>query len=106
MNSETAPATGNEEPLKHGVEHVRHAAETLLRSTVDETGAEWRRTRRALGRKARALRSNVSGRARDFAEDARELGGKGQRLVQQHPWASIGIGVGLGLLAGLLIRRR
>lgn len=106
MNSETAPATGNEESLKRGVEHVKDAAETLLRTTADEAGAEWRRTRHALGRKARALRSNVSDRAHDFAEDARELGGKGQRLVQQHPWTSIGIGAGLGLLAGLLIRRR
>lgn len=106
MNSETAPATGNEESLKRGVEQVKDAAETLLRTAVDETGAEWRRTHHALGRKARALRSSVSGRARDFAEDARELGGKGQRLVQQHPWTSIGIGAGLGLLAGLLIRRR
>jgi len=106
MNNETAPATGNEESLKHGVEHVREAAETLLRTTVEETGAEWRRARDTLGGRARALRSDVSGRARDLAEDARELGNKSQRLVQQHPWASIGIGAGLGLLAGFLIRRR
>ena len=106
MNSETAPAKGNEESLKRSVEHVKNAAETLLRTTAGETGVEWRRTRRALGRKARALRSNVSERAHDFAEDARELGGKGQRLVRQHPWTSIAAGAGLGLLAGLLIRRR
>lgn len=106
MKSETAPATGNEASLKHGVEHVKDAAETLLRTTVDETGAEWRRARDTLGGKARALRSNMSGRVHDFARDARDLGGKGQRLVRQHPWTSIGVGTGLGLLAGLLVRRR
>ena len=106
MNNETAPATGNQESLKRSVEHVKEAAETLLQTTLDETGEEWRRARHALGGKARALRSSVSGRVHDVAQDARELGGKGQRLVQQHPWASIGIGAGLGLLAGLLIRRR
>jgi len=106
MKSETAPATGNEESLKRSVEHVKEAAETLLRTTVDETGEEWRRARHALGGKARALRSSMSERARDFAQDAREFGGKGQRLVRQHPWTSIGIGTGLGLLAGLLVRRR
>ena len=106
MNSETVPATGNEESLKRSVEHVKDAAETLLKTTIDETGAGWSRARRALGGKARALRSNMSGRARDFAEDAREVGGKGQRLVQQHPWTSIAVGAGLGLLADLLIRRR
>ena len=106
MNSETAPAMGNEESLKRSVEHVKEAAETLLRTTVDETGEEWRRARHALGGKARALKFSVSGRAHDFAEDARELGGKGQQLVLQHPWTSIAVGAGLGLLAGLLVRRR
>jgi ElaB/YqjD/DUF883 family membrane-anchored ribosome-binding protein len=107
MKNETVPATGNEESsIKHGMEQVKDAAETLLRNTADETREGWRRARATLGGKARALRSDVSGRARDFAEDAREFGDKGQRLVRQHPWASIGIGAGLGLLAGLLIRRR
>ncbi|HET7592589.1 MAG TPA: hypothetical protein VFK00_06245 [Rhodanobacteraceae bacterium] len=106
MKSETAPATGNEESLKRSVEQVKDAAETLLRTTVGQTGEEWRRARHAFGGKARALRSSMSGSAKEFAEEARELGGKGQRLVQQHPWASIGIGAGLGLLAGLLVRRR
>ena len=106
MKSEIAPTTSNEESLKRSVEHVKEAAETLLRTTVDETGEEWRRARHVLGGKARALRSGMSERAHDFAQDARELGGRGQHLVQQHPWASIGIGAGLGLLAGLLVRRR
>ena len=106
MNNETAPVTGNEESLKRSVEHVKEAAETLLRTTAEETGAEWRRARDTLGDKARTLRSDVSGRAHDLAEDARELGNKSQYLVRQHPWASIGIGAGLGLLAGFLIRRR
>jgi ElaB/YqjD/DUF883 family membrane-anchored ribosome-binding protein len=106
MKGETIPTTGNEQSLKHSVEQVKDAAETLLRTTTDQTREGWHRARATLGGKARALGSEVSGRARDIAEDARELGDKGQRLVRQHPWASIGIGAGLGLLAGLLIRRR
>jgi len=106
MKSETAAAAGNEESLKRSVEHVKEAAETLLRTTVDETGEEWSKARHALGGKARALRSSLSEHAHDFAKDAREMGGEGQRLVRQHPWTSIGIGAALGLLAGLLVRRR
>jgi ElaB/YqjD/DUF883 family membrane-anchored ribosome-binding protein len=41
-----------------------------------------------------------------LAEDARDLGDKGQRLMREYPRVAIGIGAGLGLLAGLLIRRR
>jgi len=106
MKSETAPATSNEESLKRSVEHVKDAAEALLRTTAGETREGWHRARATLGGKARALTSDVSERTRDFAEDARELGDKGQRLVRQYPWAAIGIGAGLGLLAGFLIRRR
>jgi ElaB/YqjD/DUF883 family membrane-anchored ribosome-binding protein len=106
MKSETIPATGNENSLRHSVGDVKEAAETLLRTTADETRAELCRARATLSGKARALGSSMSERARDFAEDARELGGKGQRLVQQHPWAAIGIGAGLAFLAGVLARRR
>lgn len=106
MKTETTPAMGNEESTKRSVEHVKGAAEMLLRTTVDETGEEWRKARHAIGGKARALGSGISGRAQEFAQDARELGGKGQRLVHQHPWTSVGIGAGFGLLVGLLVRRR
>lgn len=106
MKSETAPETGNEESLKRSVEHVKEAAETLLRTTVDETGAKWHRARDALDRKTRALKSRMSGRADGFVPGARELGSRGRRLVRRHPWASIGVGAALGLLAGLLVRRR
>ena len=106
MKGEAAPATGSGESLKRSVEHVKEAAETLLQTTVDQTGAEWRRARDTLGGKAKALKSSVSERAHDFADDARDLGGKGQRLVQQHPWTSIGISAGFGFLVGLLVRRR
>ena len=106
MKSETAPATGNGETLKRSVEHVKDAAETLLRTTADETGAGWRKARGTFSGKARALRASISGGAHDFAQDACELGGKGQRLVQHHPWTSIAVGAGLGFLAGLLVRRR
>lgn len=106
MKSQSIPATGNEEFLKRSVEHVKEAAGTLMRNAADETGAACREASYALGGKARALRSSMTERTHGFARDARELGGKGQRLVRRHPWASIGIGAGLGLLAGLLVRRR
>lgn len=106
MKGETIPAAGNEQSLKHGMEQVKDAAETLLRTTTDETREGWNRARATLGGKARALKFRVSGRAQDLAEDARVLRAKGRRLVRHHPWAWIGIGAGLGLLAGLLMRRR
>ncbi len=101
-------AGARQESLKRSFEHVAEAAEGLLRTTVDETREEWHRAREALGKKARAVRAKVSSRTRDIACDARELGTKGQRLINRHPWisASIGVGVVLGSLAILFARSR
>lgn len=107
MKSETNSVMDTEESLKRGAEHGREAAEELLRTATEATtGPEWRRTRSRLGRKARALKSNMSGRVRDLVQDTRELGDRGQVLVREYPWISIGIGAGLGFLVGLLARRR
>lgn len=105
MKTESAPVTGNEDSLKGGIEQLKDATEGLLRAAADETGGEWRRTRSRLRKRARTLRSNMSCRAQDLAEDARELRDKGQSLVREYPWVSIGIGAGLGILTGLFLRR-
>lgn len=106
MNDNTPQAAENHESLRHSIENVKDAAETLLQTTVDESSAEWRRARDKLAKKVRVLKSNLGGRTHDLSIKSRELGGRGQRLVQDHPWTSIGIGAGLGLLAGLLLTRR
>lgn len=106
MKSETATAPPDEHSPKRDVEHVREAAQTPVRAPIDKTGAKWSRARDAVGAKARAFESSVSGHARDVARDARELAGRGRRLVRHHPWTSIALGAGIGLLVGLLVRRR
>lgn len=97
---------GNDGALKRDFENVVDAAEALLRTTADQTSAEWRNARDSLERKVQALKSNLSGSAHDFALQARELGGKGEQLMRRYPWASLGVGAATGLIVGLLIRAR
>lgn len=105
--------TGNSGPgvrsngeLRKSLDDVVNAAEALLRATVDETSAEYHKARSALDAKLRAAKSNVTGHAEEIAANAKDIGAKGERLVRDNPWVSVGIGAGIGLLLGMILRRR
>lgn len=104
--SHTSHASGPNGQLRKNLNDVVHAAEALLRATVDETNAEYHKARSTLDEKLRAAKSNVAEHAQDIASNAKELGEKGDRLIRDNPWVSIGIGAGVGLLLGMVLRRR
>ena len=70
-------------------------AEELLRATADQAGPKVQ---------------EVRARAEESLRNAREhLQGAGKQLdaqVREHPWAAVGIAVGIGLIAGILLSRK
>ena len=98
-------STPERRQLRKSFEDVVEAAEALLGATASETNAEYRKVRDALEAKVGAARERISERAHDVAEEAREAGRRGDEFVHANPWTSIGIGAGVGLLLGLLLRR-
>ena len=104
--NDTVQTPGSSGELRKSLHDMASAAEALLRATVDETNAEYRRARTALDDTLRAARSSIAGQAHEFASDARQIGAQGERLVRDNPWVSVGIGAGVGLLLGLVLRRR
>jgi ElaB/YqjD/DUF883 family membrane-anchored ribosome-binding protein len=105
MNDTPRVSKSNGE-LRKSLNDVVNAAEALLRATVDETSAEYHKARTALDDKLRAAKSTVTEHAHEIATNAKEIGAKGDRLVRDNPWMSVGIGAGVGLLLGLILRRR
>lgn len=97
------PRTNGE--LRKNLNDVVNAAEALLRATVDETNAEYRKARKVLDEKLSAAKSSVTEQAHEIAANAREIGVKGDRLVHDNPWMAIGVGAGVGLVLGILLRR-
>ena len=67
-------------------------AEELLRVTADQTGPKVQ---------------EVRARAEESLRNAREhLQGAGKQLdaqVREHPWAAVGVAVGVGLIVGILL---
>lgn len=110
MNATAETQTQTETPrtngeLRKSLNDVVNAAEALLRATVDETNAEYHKARKVLDQKLSAAKSNVADQAHELAANAKEIGAKSDRLVHDNPWVSIGIGAGVGLLLGLILRR-
>ncbi len=105
MNDTPRTSKSNGE-LRKSLNDVVNAAEALLRATVDETNAEYHKARTALDDKLRAAKSSVVEHAHEITSSAREIGEKGDRLVRDNPWMSVGIGAGIGLLLGMILRRR
>jgi len=96
----------NKEKLMSDLKAVLTDAEDLLKQAASATGE-----------RAAELRENAIGQlklAKEKVVDARvvvvEKGKKAVRAtddyVHEHPWASIGIAAGIGVLAGLLINRK
>jgi ElaB/YqjD/DUF883 family membrane-anchored ribosome-binding protein len=81
-----------------------------LRNIRDEAGA----AASELTGKARNLATDYAGQAKEYAQQGyRYAADKTKKakettegFIQENPWAAVGIAVGVGLLAGLLLRGR
>ena len=87
-----------EAPADRFMDELRNViadAEELLRATADQAGPKVQ---------------EVRARAEESLRNAREhLQGTGKQLdaqVREHPWAAVGIAVGIGLIAGILLSRK
>lgn len=81
-------------------------AEELLKMTADEMGDSALALRERLkDRMAQAKESLVSLQAM-ATDKAKAAGHAADEYVHEHPWKSVAIGAGIGVIVGMLIGRR
>ncbi|MGC9940895.1 MAG: DUF883 family protein [Verrucomicrobiota bacterium] len=81
-------------------------AEELLKATVEDAGGKAKETRARLTKaleKAKATYEEFKAREVD---SAREALNKADQTIRSHPYESIGIAFGIGILLGALLRRK
>lgn len=81
-------------------------AEEMLKLTVGQTGEEAVKLRERLQERLTQTKERLVDVQHAAIERARAAGHAADDYVHQHPWASIGMGAGLGLVIGVLIGRR
>ena len=79
--------------------------EELISATAGETRERVAGARSQAQESLREARRQVAALQRDLVARTRAAGQSTDRYVHDHPWASIGLAAGTGLIVGLLMRR-
>jgi ElaB/YqjD/DUF883 family membrane-anchored ribosome-binding protein len=81
-------------------------AEDLLKQAADSTGDRATELREKAIQQLKLAREKASDAQVIVVEKGRKAARATDDYVHDHPWTSVGIAAGLGLLLGLLINRR
>jgi ElaB/YqjD/DUF883 family membrane-anchored ribosome-binding protein len=85
---------------------VVNDAEELLRHATRDAGQGYDDARVRLEQSLKTARAELDSLERTVLDGARQAGRATDGYVRNHPWESIGMGAGIGLLLGMLIARR
>jgi ElaB/YqjD/DUF883 family membrane-anchored ribosome-binding protein len=85
---------------------VLEDAQALLRHAAGDAGKGYADARARLEDSVNRAREQIGSAEEAMLESARQAGRSAEAYVRDHPWESIAVGAGVGLLLGLLIARR
>jgi|SRR5579871_2369946 len=95
-------AEAKSEKLVHDFKTLAHDAEALLKATASDVGDQ--------AKEARAKLQGALESARDSIERVEEKVAAGakaaDKTIREHPYESMGIAFGVGLLIGVLVTRK
>jgi ElaB/YqjD/DUF883 family membrane-anchored ribosome-binding protein len=88
--------------LTHHLRAIAHDADDLVKATAGEVSEKAREARNRLRAASDSARETC-----EHLQDKALAGARAtDRVIRHHPYESIGIGFGLGLLIGVLVSRR
>lgn len=105
MNDATSLKDGQKR-LAEDFKAVLNDAEELLRHAARDAGDGYNEARARLEESLKAARTELETLEKAVLDSTRRAAHATDVYVHNHPWESIGIGAGVGLLLGMLITRR
>ncbi|HEY0883794.1 MAG TPA: DUF883 family protein [Ramlibacter sp.] len=106
MDQATHPLKEGTSQLADDFRAVVSDAEQLLRSAANQAGEGYAEARERLEASLQAARQQLDTLEHQMIDGARRAGRATDGYVRDHPWESIAVGAGIGVLVGLLIGRR
>jgi ElaB/YqjD/DUF883 family membrane-anchored ribosome-binding protein len=100
FESRTEPV--NRDKLVQDLKTVLHDAEELIKATAGEFNDATKEARQRLAATVESARTSLN----DLEDKAIASARATDKLIREHPYPSIGVAVGLGLVLGLLVNRR
>lgn len=92
--------------LLEDLQAVVRDAEALLQATATQTGDRVASVRARAEESLRQAKERLTDTQDEVMQGARDAADAAEKYVKQNPWQSLGIAAGVGLLLGLLLRRR
>lgn len=106
MSDLTEQSSVTKEKLVADLKLVITDAEELLRLTASQAGEKAGELRVRMQENLTSARHKLADAEAALKEKSREVARVTDDYVHDHPWRSIGVAAGVGLLVGLLIGRR
>lgn len=106
MDQASQPLNAATTRLAHDFRTVVSDAEQLLRHAASQAGDGYNEARQRLEASLAGAREELSAFERTVTDSARRAGRATDGYVRNHPWESIAVGAGIGVVLGLLIGRR
>ncbi|MFO7304376.1 MAG: DUF883 family protein [Gammaproteobacteria bacterium] len=107
MNGEGTPRSPiTTDQLVADLKTVVRDAEALLKATADETSERIQEVRARVEQSLKDARTRLDELEEQALRRAQEMAQAAETYVRENPWQSIGIAAGIGLVLGLLFRRR
>jgi ElaB/YqjD/DUF883 family membrane-anchored ribosome-binding protein len=106
MDQSTQPLSAATSRLAEDFRTVVNDAEQLLRQAAAQAGEGYNDARQRLEASLASARQELSGLEQSVTDNARRAHRVTDGYVRNHPWESIAVGAGIGLLVGLLMARR
>ena len=92
--------------LMEDLHAVVRDAEALLKATAAETSEIIREARERAAESLRQAKAGLDDSEESMLKNARETVDKATSYVKDNPWQSLGIVAAVGVIVGLLLRRR
>lgn len=106
MTDTTDQSAVTKEKLVADLKLVIADADELLRATASQAGEKVGELRVRMQENLTSARHKLADAEVALKEKSREVARATDDYVHDHPWKSIGVAAGVGLLVGLLIGRR
>jgi len=85
---------------------LAHDAEELLKATAGDVGEKGKALRARLADALERAKATCAGLQDQTVASAKAAAKKADTVIRHHPYESIGLAFGLGLLIGVLVTRR
>jgi len=106
LNDDMSETAITKEKLVCDVKEVITDAEALLRATADDLSGKAKEARAKLTEKVGVAKERLTQLEGVVREKAVEGAKETDRMIREHPYESLGVAFGLGLLIGILVNRK